>query len=344
MKFSKKKLPKSQASFEVHYTPEELDAYLTKAVESLRKDLRLEGFRPGHVSFAIAEKHLQESVVVREAAELALKDAWAAIVQQEALQPIGEPAVQVLKLAPHNPLEFRIQVALLPDIKLPDYRLIASQSARKQVEVSEKEVDDALEWLRESRNAPEATDDFARGVGNFANVADLRASIQEGLLQEKTIKESERLRQEIVEHIADQSELEIPGILVEREKRVLLEQTKQAAEQVLQTPFEQYLAKIQKTEQELLDSFAQDAERRVKRFFVVREIASKEGIDATPQEVEQEAQTILRHYSDVQKAKQDIDPERLKEYTEGVIRHEKTLKFLESLCEAKPYAPEEDKI
>ncbi|OHA64179.1 MAG: hypothetical protein A2940_01650 [Candidatus Wildermuthbacteria bacterium RIFCSPLOWO2_01_FULL_48_29] len=346
MKFSKKKLPKSQIALEVQLTPEELDNHREKAVMTLAKDLRLEGFRPGHVPLQVAEKHVGEAAVLSEAARFAIAEVYRNIVEQERLDVIGEPEVRVLKLAfgpPAGGLEFRVQVAVLPDIELPDYKKIAGTAIRKEVRVEEKNVDETLQWLRESRKVkdasgqdviPEATNEFAKSVGNFADLASLRASIQEGLRHEKEMQERDRLRQEIIEKIAARSKLEIPDVLVEREKQVLLSEVKRGVEQMAQMPFAEYARKAGKTEQELFESFGQEAEQRVKRFLVLREVAKRESITPTPEEVTQEADAILEHYASLQKAKKALDPDRLKEYTEGVLRHEKTLQFLEQFVKS----------
>lgn len=338
MTFAKKKLPKSQIVIEVQIGAEELERYKEGARSALAKNLSVEGFRPGHVPLSVAEKRLGETAIFREAARLAVAQAYGDIVERENLDVIGEPQVQVLKLAQGNPLEFRIRVALLPDIQLPDYKKIASEATRKIVVVEEKEVDDTLQWLCESRKTkdgviPEATNEFAKSLGNFADLTSLRASLREGLRYEKELREKDRLRQEIVERIAEQSKLEIPDVLVEREKQALLSQVKQNTEQVLQMRFEEYLQKAGKTEQELLDSFAPEAEQRVKRFLVVREVGKEEGIRATQEEVEQEVHA-QRVYLSSGQTKQNIDVAKLKEYTEGVLRYEKTLQFLESMCKA----------
>ncbi|HEY4509753.1 MAG TPA: trigger factor [Candidatus Paceibacterota bacterium] len=334
MTFSKKKLPKSQIALEVQLAAEELEKKRQEAIAGLAKDLRVEGFRPGHVPAPLAEKHLGEAHILEESARLAITEAWIEIIRQENLDVLGEPEIQLTKLAPGNPLEFRVQVAVLPDIELPDYQKIAQQSSRKKVVVEEQEIDQALEWLRESRKTrdgatPEITNEFAQGLGNFKDLESLRESVREGLLHEKEAKETERLRQEIIEKVAEHAKLEIPDVLIEREKRVLLSQIKQGVAQMMGISFDEYLEKAKKTEQELLDSFAKEAEQRVKRFLVVRGVAKKEGIGPTSEEIEEEARTIEEHYKDARGAGQKLDRQRLREYTEGVLRHEKTLQFLE---------------
>ena len=305
MTFSKKKLPKSQIVLDFQLASEELDKKRQEAITGLAKDLRIEGFRPGHIPASLAEKHLGEARILEEASRLAITEAWLAIVRQENLDVLGEPKVQVLKLAPGPPaggLEFRVQVSVLPDIELPDYKKIAGQSARKKVAVEEQEIDQALDWLRESRKTkdgvtPEMTNEFAQAVGgNFKDAESLRASVKEGLLHEKEAKETERLRQEIVEKVAERARLEVPEVLIEREKQVLLSQVRDGVSQMMGISFAEYLQKAGKTEQELLASFAREAELRVKRFLVLRGVAKKEGIGATQQEIEQEAQTIAQHY------------------------------------------------
>ena len=149
--------------------------------------------------------------------------------------------------------------------------------------------------------------------------------------KEKEAKEKDRVRQEVLEHVAEKSKVEIPDVLVKREKEVLLQNIKQGVSQMMGISFDEYLKQSQKTEQELLDSFKEEAEKRVKRFLVLREIAQKEEINPTKEEIEQEANNILSHYKETATAQKEIDPERLKEYTEGVIRHEKTLQLLEEL-------------
>lgn len=339
MNYSKKNLPKSQIALEVRVPAQELAKQKPKALETLAKNLRVQGFRQGHVPLEIAAKYVQESEILAEAARLAIANAYKDIVLKENLDVIGEPEVKVLKLAWGNPMEFQVQVALLPDIPLPDYKAIASKVTRRKPSVEEQEVDSALQWLRESRKTkdgvvPEATNEFAQGLGNFADLASLRQSIKEGLEHEKEVQERDRIRQEIVENIAEQSSFEIPEILVEREKQALLSSVKQAVESVMRTPFAEYIKKINKTEQELFDSFAPEAEQRVKRFLVVREVAEKERIEPTPQEIEQEANNFLKHYSTIQKVQKEFDLPRLKEYTKGVLRHEKTLQFLEQFVQA----------
>lgn len=339
MTYSHNKLPKSLVEIKAELPWEEFEAYHGQAVADLAKELRLEGFRPGHVPPRVAEKYLSEEKVLVEMANRAIRDCYIKAVQEQNLQIIGEPKVEILKLAKANPFEFRIEVSLLPEIELPNYKEIAGTVERKAVAVEDKEVEDTINWLRESRKTSdgalrEATDEFALSLGDFQNMESLRVSVKEGLQKEKEQKEKERLREEILEKIAKSAKADIPFVLIEREKQAMLDRMKQGIAQTLRIEFDKYLEQVKKTEQELLESFSEEAEKRVKKYLVLRDISEKENVTVAAEEAEEEMNKILSYYKSIGSAERDFDAERLKEYTEGLMRNEKTMDILESFVKS----------
>jgi len=175
---------------------------------------------------------------------------------------------------------------------------------------------------------PELNDEFAKNTGSFANLEALRKSVKEDIIWEKEKDESQRVRQEILDKIADKSQIEIPDILAEKERDKMLENLKQEVSQNLGVPFGDYLARIKKSEPELSEQFLIEARQRIKRHLVLREIAKKENLVPAEEEIKEESNKILRSLPDTKK----LDPEQLKNYTEEVIKNEKTLQFLEKLA------------
>ena len=327
---------KSQVVIESTVPVEEFAEYRKKVLEILGKDIQLEGFRKGAAPTELVAQEIGEQKVLLEAANRAVGVGYEQAIKENGLHVIGNPEVQILKLAAGNPLEFRIQVAVLPAIQLPDYKKIAASIARKEVTVEDKEIEQTLEWLRNSRKekgkeAPEMTDELAASLGEFKNVAALKVSIKEGVLQEKNVQETQRLRQEVVEKIAEKTKIEIPEVLLERERIAMLANMKEGVKRTLKLDFPEYLTKIKKTEKEITETIAKDAEKRVKGFLVLREIAQVENIEATPEELEAEVAKAIAQYSTPEKAEKEVDQERLKEYATGAIKNEKTFQFLEQL-------------
>jgi len=171
---------------------------------------------------------------------------------------------------------------------------------------------------------------------------------------EKELQEKQRIRQEVVEKISEKTEIEIPEVLIAREQKIRLERIKHDVKVTLQMEFDEYLEKIQKTEQELLSSLSKEAEKTVTHLFLLREIAKKEDITATSEEVEKEVNQILLRQPKKEKMEEElgqvrdsdsdnnqqkenisdrVDTEQLRLYTRGVIVNEKTLQFLEDLVQ-----------
>lgn len=177
---------------------------------------------------------------------------------------------------------------------------------------------------------PEINDHFAQGLGQFENLAKLKESIREGLKIEKEMAEKQRVRSEILEKVIKELDLELPEILIEFEKKRILEELKERISQTLGLTFKEYLNKINKTEEELLESFLPEAEKRIKISLTLMEIAKKEKIEILEEEVEDEINQILKKYPDIERAERELDLTNLKEYTKEVIRNRKTLDRLES--------------
>lgn len=116
--------------------------------------------------------------------------------------------------------------------------------------------------------------------------------------QEVKNEDKEKRRIEILEKIAEKIKEEIPAVLIEGEKEKM-------------------------TEEELKKDWEPDALKRVKFGLILNEIAEKEQIEVSKEDVEKEAQKIIEVHK-------NIDPERIRAYTYGIIRNEKVLNLLES--------------
>lgn len=175
---------------------------------------------------------------------------------------------------------------------------------------------------------PEANDEFARSLGKFKDLEDFRQKAREGLLEEKEHNESHRIRDEIIENIRKETLINIPDFLIKEEQKRMLEDMKANVLEKLKISFEEYLKKISKTEETLLDSFKEEAESRIKSFLILKSIEKKEDINPDEKEIEQGVSSFLANYPDI---KTKLDLEELKSYIENGIRQEKVFKFLESL-------------
>jgi trigger factor len=176
---------------------------------------------------------------------------------------------------------------------------------------------------------PEMNDEFAKQLGAFDSLMAFKTSMREGIKMEKMEEEKQRLRAEILEKIAEKAKFEMPEAMVEYEKERLLGDFKNRIVGSAKISFEEYLASVKQTEEQVKQTFHKEAEKRLKGFLVLRELGKKESVDVTDQEVAEEVTKSIKNYSKEQLAKIDIN--ELKEYTKGVIHNEKIFQILEKM-------------
>ena len=200
-----KKLRKSEVEIEVSLPADFLVSARKKALEKMRANLEIDGFRKGNVPEAMVLEKIGDKVLLEEAADIILNEHFPKIVTQEKLDVIGRPNIQITKLALDNPFEFKVVVAVLPEFELLDYKSVAkAQSASLKVEtteVTEKEMEEVLLQIRKNKaqidkteDLPELNDDFAKQAGNFQSVEELKEKIKENILAEKQAREIEKRR------------------------------------------------------------------------------------------------------------------------------------------------------
>ena len=174
---------------------------------------------------------------------------------------------------------------------------------------------------------PEINDAFAARLGKFTSLKDLKKSIEEGLLDEKKNKEKEKNRLEIIDLLIKSSSFKAPEKLVELEL-VKMEQEFSASLAQMNLEKDSYLAHIKKSMEDIKKQWQEQAEKRVGASLILREIAQKEAITISNEEVEERASQILKNAPDMEQIK-NIDPNQLKEHVRAVMKNEKVFELLE---------------
>lgn len=339
MKFLINPLEKSKVEITIDLSGEDLLPFKNKALEELGNQLTLPGYRQGKAPLDLVERNVSAVEIYEKAAIFALEKIYPQIIKENKIEAIGQPMVNITKLVPTSLAEFKIEVAVLPHLELPDYKKIAQnkQEKKKEISIDEKEIEEALKWLQKTKQkvvpetkkieTPVLDDNFAKSLGNFKTLEELRQNIRNGLKAEKEAKEIEQWRLGVMEEIISQCQGEIPDILIQAEQEKMLEELKIRVGE-MQMPFDKYLEQIKKTEEEIKKEFQPLALRRVKMALILKEIAASEKIDAEDKEVENRANEILSHLPD-QNLKDKINFEELKVFASGLIRNEKVFELLE---------------
>ncbi|MFA6257652.1 MAG: trigger factor [Candidatus Paceibacterota bacterium] len=350
MKTTIKKLPQSEVEIEGEIDSEIFESYYAKALKKLGENVKLDGFRKGKVPENVLLSNIPEIAILEEMAEMALSEHYPKIIEDEKIDVIGRPEISIIKLARKNPLGFKIKTAILPEIKLPEYKNISKKiigdvtETEKNIVVSDEDLDNTIMDIRKSRapkvhmaehehkegeehvhpepEIPELNDNFVKGLGPFKDVEDFKIKLKENIKLEKENQQKEKTRLKIIEEIVEGSQVDLPEILVEIELDKILYRMESDITQ-MGLKFEDYLKHLNKTKEDLRKEFRTDAEKKAKLALILNEIAKVEKIVADDEQVANEVAAILEHYK-------DADPERARMHAENVLTNEKIFQFLES--------------
>ena len=115
------------------------ESFRTRALQNINDEVNIDGFRKGKVPNNILISKVGEMSILEEMAQLALSEVYPRIVVDEKIDAIGHPNIQITKIASNNPLEFKIITAVIPHIKLPDYKKISKEEKKEIKQGTEEE-------------------------------------------------------------------------------------------------------------------------------------------------------------------------------------------------------------
>ncbi len=339
--FTVTSLPESEVELSGDVPYEAVREYHGHALAHIAEHLELPGFRPGHVPADVALKKIGELAVLEEAVELFVKDFYPELVMEHKVDAVGRPDIRVTKLAPENPVGLTVRATIYPQVTVPSEwkQLHEKVPAETPLPATDEEVDKTLEDLRQSRakksdlldaegkplppTLPELNDEFAKSLGAFEGVEDLKAQIRKGITEEKVRQARDVRRGKLIEALLEQVTLSVPRIFVESELEKIMSQMREDVQRFGMT-LEDYFKQTNKTEESVRADFKDQATKRAKLQLVLNKIAQDEKVEADPSAVELEVKHAIEHFP-------DANPELVKIHVETVLRNEAVLKLLEGV-------------
>lgn len=137
------------------------------------------------------------------------------------------------------------------------------------------------------RDLPEVDDEFAGRFGEIASVEELREEVRKDLLRGKVTEAQTQVVNEIVNKMAEVSEVDVPAAMVDMEIDNQVTQTRSRLAQT-GTDLETFLSMTNKTEEDFREELREDAARRVRNTLVLNQIAEVEGLTVTDEDIEAE--------------------------------------------------------
>lgn len=421
MKTQTKKLPKNQIEITVELEATEIQSQLEKAASRLSSKSRIDGFRPGKAPFDIVKQKFGEGAILEEALNDIVSATYIKAISKEKLEPIDTPKIDIVKLAPGNPIIYKATVSLLPKINICEINKIKVE--KKEVKIDEKKIDSTIKNLAESRRKeklvnrevqdkdiveinmellknnvpieggiakghkvimgephyvpgfdkkllklkkgdkkefeinfpkdhynkqlagkpikcrveilgvyekeiPKIDDEFAKTLGKFKDLKELRNQIKANIEKEAKMKEQERQEIEMLEKLTEKSTFdEIPEILLKEESRKMIAELEgNLANQGIK--FQDYLTHLKKSEEEMKKEFLPQAKKRVKIALLLRKYAEEKNINVSEKDIDEEVEKITAYYPNDLEVQNQIRSEHYRNYLKNTLTNKKVINIL----------------
>lgn len=205
-------------------------------------------------------------------------------------------------------------------VKFPeDYHMkeLAGKDATFKVKINEIKV----------KQLPEINDEFASDVSEFETLEEYKQDILKKLTQKAQEAADRKFEDEVLKKATDNAKCDIPDVMVERRIDEILRQFDFTL-RYQGLDLESYMKMLEIDEAKLRDQYRESALRDVKTQLVVEKIAQTEGIDATPEEFDQEIAKMAEQYQQpVEEMKKHLYEDDI-EYIKNSIIVRKTVAML----------------
>lgn len=180
-----------------------------------------------------------------------------------------------------------------------------------------------LKELKEKKK-PELTDDFAKDLGNFSTLEDVKVKIREEVLKAKEQQEKNKLRRQVVEKLIEGNEFSVPDGMIQMELEEMFRRIEGNLKAQGLTAEQAGLSRP-----DFFEKNREEAAFRVKGALLFDAVAHKEGIGVTPEEVDRRIEEMARlSGQSADRWKKYYNDNGLIFQVENALREEKTLDFV----------------
>lgn len=229
MNISTDNLEGSKVKVTVTVDAKDVDKYIKDTYADLARKYNFPGFRKGKAPRPVIDNALGKEAILATVTEDVINRTYPKVVEEAKLFPVGQPEFDSPEtVEPAKDFTFAFTQDIKPEFELTSYDPVEVEVPASGA--SEAEIDEQVEAFRNhyagnteegESELPEVTDEWAKEVVGFEDVADMRKQIADSITSQKEdiiprIKENAcaavlvgRFEEEVPETMAEQMESEL---------------------------------------------------------------------------------------------------------------------------------------
>lgn len=157
-------------TLQIAVVPEAVVATRQKVMKDYARRMKIPGFRPGHAPANIVRRNVGDEAISQAVSDKLVTEAYQKAVEQSEIRPLTQAQVSALEFDAFNsevPMKFQAETIARPQITLGDIESVSVD--RPQTVISDEEVENGLEVLRNENARLETITDRGAQVGDVLN-------------------------------------------------------------------------------------------------------------------------------------------------------------------------------
>lgn len=142
-------LTPTKVTLEIEVEASVVAGEIEKAFKKAASQVVIPGFRKGRAPRKLLERYINKESVQREALESLIPTSYLHALDQEKIEPLTYPTLEVVKFTDGEPLIFKATLERKPDIDVREYKEVELQVTKGVA--TEKQIEEALEQARQQR-------------------------------------------------------------------------------------------------------------------------------------------------------------------------------------------------
>ena len=235
---------------------------------------------------------------------------------------------QIIQLGKNIPPEFNKNLVGCLEGDEKEIKVLIPKDV-KDKKIAGKEIKYKVEIIEiKEKELPELNEDFAKTVGNYKTLDDLKKDIKDRLVKQVGMVNKNNYERKLFEKITEVCEVKVPKILIDREVEYMMKSLEDDLKSK-DLSLQDYYTSIKTDEEKVKKEYEIVAEKRIKQELVLDKISQVEKIQVTEKEVKDKIKTIAKEMKqDPLKVEATFKKDKSLDGLKESLKREKIINFL----------------
>lgn len=165
IQIEKGNIEKNKVEITVTVEQEKVNQEFNNTYRELSQKIKIPGFRSGRIPANILDMNLGKEYIEQQVSEKLVKNSYTEAIDESKFDPIDVPKIDLVQIDKDKPFVYKMILELKPEIEIPELNDLTIE--KKMPMVSDQDVDEELERIRDNHAVLRSVEDRESRIGDF---------------------------------------------------------------------------------------------------------------------------------------------------------------------------------